>query len=263
MANNQEANLRSALERVTQITELWKLGSDDERKALIKEFADNAYLKSCDFEPHVDTLLFCLLNYALTLPDLISGDLVRMFGDLFSHAEHCHSIAKHNEHSCKISLKLFRSNWLKVYFESMAKIHSYSFQKMNDHLIDLMYVLFKKSPNRETINCEFVTALNALIYSTTAELGKKEKAGQKPVPCEKKRKVVLLLILILDGQFQLLVDKKTQKNVADLLDKNGIRMYWQNLDQTENAKGRVEDIVKFCRTLIEMHQDVRNEIEID
>lgn len=262
MVSTQEANLKSVNELVTELSELWKMSGDDQ-EAVIKEFADKAYLKNCDFEPHVDTVVFCLLNYALTLEDLISGGLVKMFGHLFSHAEHCHSISKNNEHSCKISSKLFRSNWLKVYFESVAKIHSYNFQKMNDHLIDLMYVLFKKSSNRQAINCDFLTALNTLLYNTTAELGKKEKVGKKPVLCEKKRKVVLLIILILDGQFQSHVDKQTQKNVADFLDQNGIRLYWQVLDQAEDAKGRVEEIVKFCRTLIETHRDIKNEIEIN
>lgn len=241
---------------VVRIKGLMKLETNDQ-EVLLKEFADNGYFETCGFEDHIDTVLFYLLNYTLTLKDLISGDLVRMFGDLFAHEEHCFSITKRKERCCKISLKLFRSNWLKVYVESVSKIHSYAFGKMNDQLLDLMYVLFKKTSNRQAINPELTSTLNSLIYNTTTEL---EKSAKKE-KTEKTRKVVLLIILILDGQFQCLLDKKTLEKAAVFLDTNGIRMYWDNLDQKSDAKDQVGQIVKFCRTLIETHRDLKNDAD--
>lgn len=264
---NGETKPKTTEELVVKLKELMMMDPKD-RDALMNEFADNSYFKDCIFEDHIDTILFYLLNYSLSLKDMFSSNLVKMFGDLFAHEDHCFSITKHSESSCKISSKLFRSNWLKVYFESIAKIYRYNFANMDDPLLDLMYVLFKKSPNRQAINFDFTTALNSLISNTTLELAKKEKMGKKaaakqPPLCEKKRKVVLLIILILDGQFQSHLDRKVLKDVASFLDTNGIRMYWQNLDQKNDAKGQVKEIVKFCRTLIETHRNARNEIEID
>lgn len=240
------------------------LMTEDQQNNLIKEFVKNEYFKRCDFESNIDLVVFYLLNYAISLDEIISEDVLKLLRDLFSHIDHCFFATKNKDHNCKISSRLYRSNWLKVYFESVSKVYEYNFNLMNDQLIEFMYVLFKKTPNKQALNLDYLTVVNFLISNTTHDLIKNEDEAKKkkPILCEKKHKIILLIILILDGQYQPFLDKIQLKKVAKFLDMNGIRMYWQNLNEFENVKAHLEDIVKFCKNLIESHNDL-NDVELE
>lgn len=200
------------------------LMDDEERTEIIDEFVKNRYFESCEFETAIDTIVFHLLNYALTLNDLIDEKLVELFRQLFAHSEHCFFSKNHLEHGCKISSKLFRSSWLRVYFESTAKIYNYNFNSMNDQLLNLIEILLQKTSNRMSINTQFVPLLNLLIRNSQGDLIAKEKKTKKVniIPVQKKKKVVLLIILILDGQYQSYLSKSVMKEAATFLDHSGM-----------------------------------------
>jgi hypothetical protein len=243
----------TCVQKLKQLNLMDKLKQD----ALIEEFAANEYLKNCEFESDVDNLIFYLLNYALSYHELINDSLVKLLKDLFSHSDHCFFATDHNEHNCKISSKLYHSNWLKVYFETVSKVYGYNFLSMNDNLIEFMFILFKKSSNKQAINIDLVTTINHLIQNTTKELARKCQKKQT-VSDEKKRKLILLIILILDGQFQTFIDRTALNHAVNFLDISGIRMYWENLAEFKDIRKRVENMLKFCRTLVESHNNMND-----
>ena len=239
------------LESLKRLMSMDKANQD----ALVQEFVVNEYFKNCEFESKIDNLVFYLLNYALSLPDYINENLVKLFKDLFSHSEHCFFITNHNQHNCKLSSRLYASNWLKIYFESLCKLFNFNLSAMNDHLIEFMFILFKKTSNKQSINVELVISLNNLIQITVKGLAKKKPTTMSN---EKKRKIILLIILILDGQFQTFLDKKIVQSASHFLDRNSIRMHWENLVEFKDVKQRVENMLNFYRTLIKSQNDMAN-----
>lgn len=215
-SNKKEINLRDLISKLKKLNTV----NTDNQSIIIQEFVDNKYFEKCGIESVVDLILFQLLNYAISLPDLINDQLVALFKMLFSHSNHCY-FESTNSGTCKINLQLYRSNWLKVYFESVCKVNHFNLNNMCDEMIEFMSIIFKKSFNSMSKNLGFVPALDHLVFCTQSEMNKKSKE-RATLLSEKKRKIILFIIEILDGQYLPFLDKNVLTTTVTFVKNAGI-----------------------------------------